>query len=171
MTTIITAYDRNLGIGLNGGLPWKYSVDMRHFSRTTKGSVVIAGKTTAKGVFPLFDRVCVVLSKTDVKIKDSVQIRDVYETYKLFEQYPNKHFFVIGGAKTYSAFLSAGLVDTILATEINIDSHSDTFFPIYPCDNTGWIAVEENPIVGDLFLPDGEKMQAEAKIIRYKKHA
>lgn len=45
--TIVVAHDPNLVIGKEGGLPWRYPEDLKHFKQTTMGGTMIMGR----GVF------------------------------------------------------------------------------------------------------------------------
>ena len=46
MINLIYAQSKNGYIGMNGKLPWHIPADLKYFSETTKGSVVIMGKKT-----------------------------------------------------------------------------------------------------------------------------
>lgn len=50
-------------IGLNGGIPWRYSGDMRRFRRVTSGAAVIMGRKTFESIGnPLPNRMNIVLT-------------------------------------------------------------------------------------------------------------
>lgn len=169
MTTIITAYDRNLGIGLNGKLPWSYPVDMKHFRNATTNHIVVAGRVTADDVFPLPNRICVMLSNNIRRQDGWLQVTHVDDLAHFRRIYPDKQIFVIGGEKTYKQFLDAGLVDTILATEIDVTVRCDTFFPIDPSNSQQWKITDSMDIVGNLKLPNGVDVVTAATIVRYDK--
>ncbi|MEX2363897.1 MAG: dihydrofolate reductase, partial [Balneolaceae bacterium] len=63
---LVAAHDPHLVIGKDGGLPWRYPEDLKHFKETTIGGTVIMGR----GVFeelneiPLPERRNIVLSTT-----------------------------------------------------------------------------------------------------------
>ena len=38
---LIVAVSKNYGIGINNELPWNISEDLKHFSKTTKGMVIM----------------------------------------------------------------------------------------------------------------------------------
>lgn len=46
MINLIYAQSKNGYIGMNGKLPWHIPADLKYFSKTTKGAVVIMGKKT-----------------------------------------------------------------------------------------------------------------------------
>lgn len=46
MINLIYAQSKNGYIGMNGKLPWHIPADLKYFSETTKGSVIIMGKKT-----------------------------------------------------------------------------------------------------------------------------
>lgn len=175
MVTMITAYDRNLGIGLNGDLPWHFSADMQHFRESTKGNIVVAGMRTAEKIFPLRERICVTLTKrfgdviTSNGLGDAVTISCLYSLSVINSWYPDKQVYVIGGSKTYKEFLLSGTVKAILATEIDGDFRSDCYFPIFPCEASGWSAKEEKQIVGQITdKATGQTKETHARIVRYE---
>lgn len=63
---LIVAHTESGLIGKDGGLPWKCSVDMKHFKDTTANYPVIVGPTTALSMprFPLQNRPGGILSKS-----------------------------------------------------------------------------------------------------------
>lgn len=44
--TIIVAATKNLGIGVNGGLPWKLPGEMKYFARGESRAKMLADKTS-----------------------------------------------------------------------------------------------------------------------------
>ena len=62
----ILAYDLNNGISKNGAIPWKSKTDLNFFYNTTKGNVVIMGRTTflslPENCRPLKNRLNIVLT-------------------------------------------------------------------------------------------------------------
>ncbi|RNC80071.1 MAG: dihydrofolate reductase [Balneola sp.] len=125
--TIVVAHDPNLVIGNNGGLPWRYPEDLKHFKSTTLGNTIIMGR----GVFeelneiPLPGRRNIVLSRS--KSYEGV------ETYKSLEEalknIHDEEVFIIGGGVLYRQTLS--MVNKMIVTEIKKEYEGDTFFPEY----------------------------------------
>lgn len=125
--TIVVAHDPNLVIGKEGGLPWRYPEDLKHFKKTTLGNTIIMGR----GVFeelneiPLPGRTNVVLSTT--KTYDKV------DTYRSLEAAlsacDQEEVFIIGGGVLYRDAME--IADKMIITEIHKQYEGDTYFPEY----------------------------------------
>ncbi|MEX0722873.1 MAG: dihydrofolate reductase [Gracilimonas sp.] len=125
--TLIAAHDSNLVIGKDGGLPWRYPEDLKHFKRTTLGKTIIMGR----GVFeelneiPLPGRKNIVLSTT--------QNYDNVDTYSSLEdalsEVDEEEVFIIGGGVLYRETID--IADKLIITEIHNEYEGDTFFPEY----------------------------------------
>lgn len=126
----IVAVDRNLAIGKGGTLPWHYSADLKFFKQTTVGNAVVMGSRTWQSLKkPLPDRMNVVLtSKADIHAADSVTRLPTVQSVMTLAKTLTTDVFVIGGAKTYEAFLSH--IDQWIVTEIPLSvEQADTFVP------------------------------------------
>ncbi|MFP8488195.1 dihydrofolate reductase [Gracilimonas sp. Q87] len=137
--TIVAAHDPNLVIGKDGGLPWRYPEDLKHFKNTTLGNTIIMGR----GVFeelneiPLPGRTNIVLSTT--KTYDNV------ETFKslsdALEAIDEEEVFIIGGGVLYRDALDTA--DKMIITEIQKEYEGDTYFPEYRDDiGSVWKEIE-----------------------------
>lgn len=125
--TLIAAHDPNLVIGKEGGLPWRFPEDLKHFKKTTMGETIIMGR----GVFeelneiPLPGRRNVVLSTT--------QNYDNVDTYtsleEALESCDKEEIFIIGGGVLYRETIDHA--DKLIITEIKQEYEGDTFFPEY----------------------------------------
>ncbi len=125
--TLIAAHDPNLVIGKEGGLPWRYPEDLKHFKKTTMGGTIIMGR----GVFeelneiPLPGRKNIVLSTT--------QQYDNVDTYtsleEALESTNENEVYIIGGGVLYRDSLP--LADKLIITEIHKEYEGDTYFPEY----------------------------------------
>lgn len=125
--TLVAAHDKNLVIGKDGGLPWRYPEDLKHFKKTTTGKTIIMGR----GVFeelneiPLPERRNIVLSTT--------QTYDNVESYSSLKQaldeINEEEVFIIGGGVLYRD--SIDLADKLIITEIHNEYEGDTYFPEY----------------------------------------
>ncbi|MEX0719135.1 MAG: dihydrofolate reductase [Balneolaceae bacterium] len=128
--TLIAAHDPNLVIGKDGGLPWRYPEDLKHFKETTINGTVIMGR----GVFeelneiPLPGRKNIVLSTT--KNYKNVEAFDSLE--KALQTLDEKEVFIIGGSILYRQTI--GMADRMIITEINKEYEGDTYFPEYRDD-------------------------------------
>lgn len=139
--TIVAAHDPNLVIGKEGGLPWRYPEDLKHFKNTTLGHTIIMGR----GVFeelneiPLPGRTNVVLSTT--KTYDNV------ETFRslrsALDSCDDSEVFIIGGGVLYRDAMD--LADKLIITEIHKEYEGDTYFPEYRDDiGTVWKEIERD---------------------------
>lgn len=133
--TLVAAHDPNLVIGKEGGLPWRYPEDLKHFKRTTIGETIIMGR----GVFeelneiPLPERKNIVLSTT--------QNYDNVDTYSSLEDAlkssNEEEVFIIGGGILYRQTID--IADKLIITEIHQEYEGDTYFPEYRDDiGTSW---------------------------------
>ena len=126
----IVAIDRNLAIGKGGSLPWHYSADLKFFKQTTVGNAVVMGRRTWQSLKkPLPDRINIVLtSKTGLEAVDSIVRLASVESILTLAQTLTSDVYVIGGARTYEAFLPH--IDRWIVTEIPLSvAKADTFVP------------------------------------------
>jgi dihydrofolate reductase len=139
--TIVAAHDPNLVIGKDGGLPWRYPEDLKHFKMMTIGNTIIMGR----GVFeelneiPLPGRKNIVLSTT--KSYDNV---DTYESLNEALQSVNEdEVYIIGGGVLYREAID--IADKMIITEIHKEYDGDTYFPDYRTDiGQTWQEVERD---------------------------
>lgn len=135
--TIVVAHDPNLVIGKEGGLPWRYPEDLKHFKETTMGGTMIMGR----GVFeelneiPLPGRKNIVLSRT--KTYENV---DTYTSLQIaLDELDEDEVFIIGGGVLYRDALPEA--DKMIVTQVNKEYEGDTYFPEYR-DDIGEIWIE-----------------------------
>lgn len=137
--TIVVAHDPNLVIGKEGGLPWRYPEDLKHFKQTTLGGTMIMGR----GVFeelneiPLPGRKNIVLSRT--KTYDNV---DTYTSLQIaLDELDEEEIFIIGGGVLYRDALP--MADKMIVTQVNKEYDGDTYFPEYRDDiGKTWIETD-----------------------------
>ena len=124
--SLIVAFDRQRGIGINNALPWKLAEDMAFFKRTTTGHPIIMGRKTFESIGrPLPNRRNIVISRNAEWAHAGVEaVSSVEAALALAGSQPS---FVIGGAQIYAATLPHA--QTLLITEIDQDFHCDAFFP------------------------------------------
>ncbi len=136
---IIAACDKNLGIGIDGKLPWKSSLDMKHFKQITSGGIVIMGRCTWESIpekyRPLSNRYNIVVSNslifselpegliicTDFNIAIDCAKKLAYESGN------TKEIFVIGGSSIYNAVFSRNDIKRLYLTVISGDYTCDRF--------------------------------------------
>lgn len=138
---IIACINKKKAIGINGGLLYHLSSDIKNFVRMTKfNGVLIMGRSTFEslpngeplkgriniimtsneefGIDPKYDNVYIVHS-----LKDAVELCDAF--------FYDKEVFVIGGESIYRQFMEADLIDEMRLTIVNDDEDGDVFFPQY----------------------------------------
>ena len=126
--TLIAAHDPNLLIGAEGGLPWRYPEDLKHFKKHTLDQTVVMGR----GVFeelneiPLPGRRNIVLSTSKVydHVATYTSLDDVLQVLDDVSE-----VFIIGGGVLYNQTLP--IADRLIITEIKKEYMGDTFFPEY----------------------------------------
>lgn len=139
MFSIVVAYDSEYGIGKNGRLPWKCPTDMKFFSELTTGNIVIMGRKTYEsiGSKPLPNRLNVVVSNSMESSATGVMVvRDIESCCKLCSRFPDKKYYVIGGADIYKMFLKSRLVSEAYVTEMKGSYECNVFFPDHLTQST-----------------------------------
>ena len=140
--SLVVAADENLGIGLNGDLPWRLKADLKYFkdltSQTidkTKINAVIMGRTTWESIpekfRPLPNRLNIILSKTLSKnsIEGAEIASSIEQALKISELKGVENCFVIGGGKVYQEAIQSSFCSSIYITEVKGTFNCDTFFP------------------------------------------
>ncbi|WP_255150017.1 dihydrofolate reductase [Halorarius halobius] len=141
--TLVAAVAENGVIGADGGMPWHYPADLKHFKETTTGHAVVMGRTTYESIVerlgePLPDRLNVVLSSRDLDLPEgAVHAGSVEEALALAADY-DEEVFVVGGATVYEQLLDRA--DRLVLTEIHESHDGDTYFPDW--DRDAWRELE-----------------------------
>ena len=127
MIRAILACDDAWGIGKDGTLPWPDNkADMRWFVQTTKGGVVVMGRTTFDDPHmpkPLPNRTNVVVTSKEAPTADIVvDIKSVKDLLPTME-----NVWVIGGAKLVKALIP--VIDEFWLSRITGSYNCDTHLP------------------------------------------
>ncbi len=129
---IVAVQKGTLGIGKDGGLPWRLPADLKHFKEVTKGHVVMMGRKTFESLpnGPLPNRLNIVVSRDESYAAGTGawtfhSIDDVLEYYREHIQYDGRDLFIIGGAEIYMA--TSDKVDEKIVTIVDGDYECDTF--------------------------------------------
>ncbi len=140
---LIAAVDRNWAIGYQNKLLVSIPADMRFFRDETTNKVVIMGKKTLDtfpGGQPLKNRVNIVITKKDLKIKDAIVVHSIEEALEAVKDYKPEDIYIIGGASIYEQMLPYCTVAHI--TKIDYAYTADTY--ISNLDQMeDWILAEE----------------------------
>ncbi|KAJ2938303.1 hypothetical protein O0L34_g13220 [Tuta absoluta] len=143
---LIAAASENMGIGVNGTLPWRLKKEMAYFtSMTTKTSdpnkknAVIMGRVSWDCIpdkfRPLVNRVNIVLTRNVDELKKKVPegvvvvsgLEGAVQYVDSREDIENA--WVIGGAAVYKLALAHPNMCRVYLTEIQKHYECDTFFP------------------------------------------
>lgn len=142
--SIIVAVDSKSGIGKDGGLPWRFSADMRHFKSVTSRphacghpNAVVMGRKTWESLpdafRPLPGRLNVVITRqTDYALAPGVlKAGDLEHALAALGRMRDKvgEIFVIGGGQVFGDALKDPGCRRIYLTQIDHDYRCDTFFP------------------------------------------
>jgi len=143
---IVAAVAENGVIGADGGMPWHYPEDLRHFKETTTGHPVIMGRRTFESIVgrigePLPERTNVVLTTTGVDHvaagadhADVVVVDAIEAAIDAAGATGADVAYVVGGASVYEGFLPRA--DRLLLTELDESYEGDTYFPAL--DDGAW---------------------------------
>lgn len=140
---IVVAACNNMGIGIEGRLPWKLKQDMAFFKKITtstqsacKKNVVIMGKNTWLSIpqkfRPLSGRINVVLSSRMQEEPEGAYLKRSFDEaldliVSLHEEV--ERVFVIGGASVYNEAVQRANPCRIYFTRVCGNFTCDTFFP------------------------------------------
>lgn len=131
--SLVVAVSKNMGIGKDGGLPWKLSEDLKHFQRTTLNGTVIMGRKTWDSIpekfRPLKNRKNIVLSSNPNLSSDCLITQSLEEALQASEG-PT---YVIGGESLFrEVFTIPDMLErcnNIIMTRISKPFECDVFFP------------------------------------------
>ncbi len=94
--------------------------DLRWFREQTAGGILIAGSATAFGLpYPMGLGRSVYVWHRYVNPKETIDF--------LRAVHPDRNIFVIGGARTWQAFMP--LIERVLINRVDYDGPTDTWFP------------------------------------------
>lgn len=151
--SIIAAVARNGVIGLENGLPWRLSADLRHFKDLTMGHTLLMGRRTFESLSKaLPGRRTIVLSRSTRELPAEVTLAGSFEQgIELARLAGENELFVAGGGGVYRAALS--FADRMLLTRIDADFEGDTYFPEYSAQDWRLARSEEHPPSAECPLP------------------
>lgn len=126
-------------IGRNGGLPWHYSEDLKHFRRVTTGHAIIMGRKTWDSIGrPLPGRRNIVVTRQQGLIIDGCEVAHSLEEAIALAREHDDEPRVIGGSTLYESALP--LATRLYLTEVSVAVDGDTFFPSF--DVGEWTELE-----------------------------
>ncbi len=131
--SLIVAMTAKRVIGLDGGMPWHISADLKNFRRLTLGHPVIMGRKTYQSIGgALPGRTNIVVTRNrDFRPPDADVVHDLEEALvkaaAMAEIEGVEEVFVIGGAEIYAQAMRRAR--RIYLTEVHQELPGDAFFP------------------------------------------
>lgn len=133
MVKLIVAISSNRAIGKDNDLIWHLPADMKFFSETTKGSIVLMGRRNWESIpanyRPLPNRHNLVVTRDTTFNAAGCEV--FHDVESAIEHYANdtRELYVIGGGQIYQYCLDNNLIQEMLITHIHAEFEADTFFP------------------------------------------
>ena len=128
MISIIAALGRNRAIGVDGGLPWRLSSDLKRFKALTMGKPLVMGRKTYDSIGRSLPgrRVIVVTrdpgwTRADIEVARSLDV-----ALALAGDAPE--IMIGGGGEIYAQALA--LADRLYLTEVDAAPQASVFFPL-----------------------------------------
>jgi len=129
-------------IGRDGGLPWHFSEDLKHFRRVTTGHAIIMGRKTWDSIGrPLPKRRNIVVTRQRGLEIDGCEVVHSLEDAIVLAREEDPEPRVIGGSTLYE--LALPLATRLYLTEVAQTVEGDTFFPHF--DPAQWRELERRP--------------------------
>ena len=140
--SLIVAVSANNVIGVDGGLPWHLSEDLRRFKEDTMGKPMIMGRLTFESIGKALPgrRSIVITRQTDYQQAGVVVATTPEAALELAGD--ADEVMIIGGGKVYEHFLP--VANRIYLTKVHTDVDGDTFFP--EIDEDEWHIVSSLPL-------------------------
>jgi len=144
---VVAGLARDGTIGKDGGIPWRYSEDMRTFKRTTMGSALVMGRKTMESIDCLLPgRESIVLSRDPAAVEarwpGAYGAASFSDALGIAARLGRTRVSVIGGGQIYA--LALPRADEMLLTYVPEDGGGDTHFPEW--DPAEWSEVARTTI-------------------------
>jgi len=130
---LVVAVSRNGVIGIDGGMAWRISDDLKWFKKNTLGKPVVMGRKTYESIGkPLPGRDNIVITRSMTFSKDGVfVVRSIEDALTLARECAERRSVdevsVIGGGEIYAQTLA--LADRIYLTRVDVELEGDAVFP------------------------------------------
>ena len=125
---LVVAMNQERVIGVDGGLPWHFSEDLKHFRRITTGHCIIMGRKTWDSLpRALPHRKNIVITRnTELVAQGAVVVSSLEDALVLAQE--DVCPMIIGGATIYDLALPHATI--IYLTNVDTKVQGDTFFPV-----------------------------------------
>ncbi|MCC3306517.1 dihydrofolate reductase [Sneathiella sp. HT1-7] len=133
LLSAMVAVSENQVIGVDNGLPWRLSNDLRWFKATTTGKPIIMGRKTFEslpGMLPGRPHI-VITRDPDFIAEGAIVAHSLDEAIRLgkdaAQRIDAREMVIIGGAEIYRQAME--MLDQIYLTRVHATVTGDTFFP------------------------------------------
>ena len=162
---LVVAVAKNGVIGMDGGMPWHLSTDLKRFKRDTMGKPIIMGRKTFESIGKaLPGRLNIVVSRSVFTADDTVHANSIDAALFLAEGWAKDNDIdevcVIGGGQIYRETLPKA--SKLYVTHVMAEPDGDTRFPAIT--EAEWTPIEREEV------PRGEKDSAETLYVVYERN-
>ena len=136
----VVARTRNGVIGVDNGLPWRLSSDLKRFKALTMGKPMIMGRRTWESIgVPLPGRASIVVTRNPHFAAAGVHVahspgEELATARRLAAEMGADEIVIAGGEDIFRVFLDE--TDVIELTEVALNAAGDAHFP--PLDPADW---------------------------------
>ena len=161
---LVAAVAQNGVIGMDGGMPWRLSSDLKRFKRDTMGKPVIMGRRTFQSIGkPLPGRLNLVVSRSGFEA-DGVETfatlaAAIDRASEWAQENGAEEICIIGGGQIYRE--SVDKADRLYITHVLAEPEGDTHFP--EIEQSKWRPVSRESV------PKGDKDEAETLYVIYER--
>ena len=145
--SLIVAMNTQGGIGLDGGLPWHLSSDLKRFKKITMGHHLVMGRKTYESIGrPLPGREMIILTRQEnFQIEGCQTTQTMAAALDIARNNGDNEVFIIGGGEVFRQALP--VADRIYLTEVQAKTKADTYFP--PLNYDEWNQIESTLVTGE----------------------
>jgi len=161
---LVVAVAENGVIGMEGGMPWHLSSDLKRFKRDTMGKPIIMGRKTFESIGKaLPGRLNIVISRSDFEAADTVHAASIDAAIFIAEGWAKENgadeICVIGGGQIYASAIEQA--SKLYVTHVMAQPDGDTKFP--EINEAEWEPVSREEV------PRGEKDSADTLHVVYER--
>lgn len=134
-------------IGCENQLPWHLKTDLQNFKKTTQDHAVVMGRKTYESIGrPLPNRKNIILSKSEMKTNENVEVANSFEqalfsadVYSIANS--KRDIFIIGGDQIYRVFES--FINKVYLTDVFTGKIPGDAFFNFDYDKRQWKILSE----------------------------
>ena len=145
MNILLVAYNKKRVIGSRGQMPWHLPEDLALFKARTTGHAIVMGRKTWDSIRIQTRKIALPGRANYIITSSAPRFRLQYEMLRKPEVGPffvenlegvlnwtdmhHETTFIVGGEQIYRQALELGVVDRIIASEVDGDQEGDAMFP------------------------------------------